>query len=73
MHGYTILHGCDLNEIGNFREGKLVMHGYTILYGCDLDENANFYAYLVNVEEVIIGVKIGFSTLSTPYKCPKPL
>ena len=42
MHGYEILHGGDLNENGNCKEGSLVMHGYTFLHVGDLNENHNF-------------------------------
>ena len=42
MHGYNILYGGDLNENGNFDEGKLIMHGYTILHGGDLNETEHF-------------------------------
>ena len=41
MHGYKILYGDDLNENGNFDDGKLVMHGYKILYEGELNENGN--------------------------------
>ena len=39
MHGYEILHGGDLNENGNCKEGSLVMHGYTFLHGSELNED----------------------------------
>ena len=41
MHGYKDLHGGDLNENGNSKNGKLVMHGYTFLYGDDVYANGN--------------------------------
>ena len=36
MLGYKILHGDDLDENGNFRNGKLIIHGYIILHGAIL-------------------------------------
>ena len=38
MFGYTILHGGDLNENDNSRNGKLIIHGYIILHGAILTE-----------------------------------
>ena len=42
MHGYIILHGGDLNENGNFRNGNLIIHGYIILHGGDLNGHEHF-------------------------------
>ena len=40
MLDYKCLHGTDLNENSNFRNGKLIIHGYMILQAAILTEAA---------------------------------
>ena len=42
MLGYKILHGDDLNDNDNFRNGKLMIHGCRILHGGDLNGNGHY-------------------------------
>ena len=42
MLGYKRLHGRDLNEHDNFRNGKLIIHGYRMFAWGDLNGNEHF-------------------------------
>ena len=42
MLDYKCLHGTDLNENSNFRNGKLIIHGFIILHGGDLNAHEQF-------------------------------
>ena len=42
-------HGGDLNENGNFRNGKLIIHGHTILHRGDLNGNEHLKTKIIHL------------------------
>ena len=55
MLGYKRLHGRDLNEHDNFRNGKLIIHGYRMFAWGDLNGNEHFK--IINYSFDLLGSK----------------